>query len=259
MVYTCKCGATYADSDVAKFIQHVQQCSGVSKEGEGERAQPTPRGDNQEVRQVQAASFAYKAKNAEVGRIREKAAEKARQIAARGVVGGAALTGDDSNAINCPECGDCFTRRSSLKRHVVKQHPEKDVDDIMKRASKNPYSKCPHCGSVESAAHLQRHIGRCPVFKASQKPQASGNVSGVSRGVQEVRSSQGLNVSRDSLVSRAGNIDQASNTMEEQTASLSLPTASTSRAMAIDFPITPETMDFEYEIKKEIKMEPSDE
>ena len=39
MGYTCRCGAVYADSDVAKFMQHVQKCSGV-----GERAQPTPRG-----------------------------------------------------------------------------------------------------------------------------------------------------------------------------------------------------------------------
>ena len=39
MGYTCRCGAVYADSDVAKFMQHVQKCSGV-----GERAQPTTRG-----------------------------------------------------------------------------------------------------------------------------------------------------------------------------------------------------------------------
>jgi len=169
MGFSCRCGAVYADSDVAKFMQHVQKCSGGSKSGAGERAQPTP----------------------------------------RGVVGSAKSSGDgnESNSITCPECGESFTRRTSLKRHVVKQHPKKDVDDIMDRASKNPNSKCPHCNEFYSAAHMQRHIGRCPVLKASQKPQARPNLSGVPRGVQRASGSQDLNVSRDSLVERAENLD----------------------------------------------------
>ena len=49
MGYSCHCGAVYAASDVAKFMQHVQKCSGGSKSGEGERAQPTSRGDEREA------------------------------------------------------------------------------------------------------------------------------------------------------------------------------------------------------------------
>ena len=49
MGYSCRCGAVYADSDVAEFTQHVQKCSGVRKSGEGERAQPTSRGDEREA------------------------------------------------------------------------------------------------------------------------------------------------------------------------------------------------------------------
>ena len=49
MGYSCRCGAVYADSDVAEFMQHVQKCSGVRKSGEGERAQPTSRGDEREA------------------------------------------------------------------------------------------------------------------------------------------------------------------------------------------------------------------
>ena len=176
MGFSCRCGAVYADSDVAKFMQHVQKCSGGSKSGAGERAQPTPRGV--------------------VGRKSSPA------ISAK-----SSGDGNDGNAIICPECGESFTRRTSLKRHVVKQHPKKDVDDIMDRASKNPNSKCPHCNEFYSAAHMQRHIGRCPVLKASQKPQARPNLSGVPRGVQRASGSQDLNVSRDSLVERAENLD----------------------------------------------------
>ena len=47
----------------------------------------------------------------------------------------------------------------------------------------------------------------------------------------------------------------ASNTKDEQQATLNHHIASTSGAVVTDFPITPETIDFEYEIKKEIKTE----
>ena len=175
MAHKCdQCGDAFAST--AALVQHFSSCSGRSKSGEGERAQPTPRGV--------------------VGRKSSPA------ISAK-----SSGDGNDGNAIICPECGESFTRRTSLKRHVVKQHPKKDVDDIMDRASKNPNSKCPHCNEFYSAAHMQRHIGRCPVLKASQKPQARPNLSGVPRGVQRASGSQDLNVSRDSLVERAENLD----------------------------------------------------
>ena len=236
-----KCGDVIATSDA--FVRHWASCSGGRNGGKGDRAQPTSKGKKGGAARPAAASASS--------------------------VGGGSLSasrsgdGNDSDTVRCPECGDPFTRRFSLKRHAVNQHPDKDVEDIMNRASKNPNSKCPHCGSVITAGHLQRHINEnCPQVKVSAKQQAGGKRSGVPREVRRVSGSQELNVARDSLVERAGKKpktnplrQQASNTGEELPANLSHLTASISGAVAADFPITPDTMDSDFEIKKEIKME----
>ena len=197
MVYTCNCGATYAASDVAKFMQHVQQCSGVSKEGEGERAQPAPRGDNQLVRQVQAASLAYKAKNAEVGRIREKAAEKGRQIAARGAVavGGAGdAVACTESGFQCPICKEVQSNRSNFHRHLMRSHKfsKTAADSERAKLQGDPRATCQYCGVEMLKRQLVTHYKTC---------------GKVPREVPEATTSQDLNVSRDSLVSRAGNLD----------------------------------------------------
>ena len=192
MGYSCRCGAVYADSDVAEFMQHVQKCSGVRKSGEGERAQPAPRGDRETVQHVarhaQSDLAAIQAKRGEGLRIRERVEAKVPAVRGSAARDG---VGNNSKAITCPECLETFSRKFTLERHLREQHKVKNVKDVSNEAPKDPTSQCPHCNLVTLSGNLQRHIKvHCPVVKASKTHKVSPVDS---------------NVSRDSLVDRAGN------------------------------------------------------
>ena len=236
MANTCdQCGDTFAST--ASLVQHFSSCSGRSKSGEGDRAQPTSRGETVKARRA--------------GRV---------------------VDGDNSNAITCPECFETFSRKFTLERHLRKQHKVKGVKDISNEAPKDPTSQCPHCKKVTLSGNLQRHIKEyCPVVKASKTPQPNGSPVVFDVEPKEFhRSPRADPSSKEHDGQPAGKkprtnplSQQASNTREEQPAIFSHSAATISGAVAADFPITPETMDSDFEIKKEIKMEikeePSDE
>jgi len=160
-----KCGEVFATSDVAKFMQHVQKCSGGSKSGEGERTQPTPKGGKK----------------------------------AKGVVGGPAGDMDDGK-FQCHICFGTFSKKANLKKHLKtavsckRKVSVEDIEDIMESAPKDSSSECPHCGSFVTTTVMSRHINRdCPARK-SAKPKARAHTVDP-------------NVSRDSLVDRAENLE----------------------------------------------------
>ena len=193
MAHKCdKCGDVIATSDA--FVRHWVSCSGGSNRGEGDRAQPTPRGDRETVQQVarraQSDLAAIQAKRGEGLRIRERVEAKGAEV--RGTAARAGVA-NNSNAITCPECLETFSRKFTLERHLREQHKVKYVKDISNEAPKDPTSQCPHCNLVTLSGNLQRHIKvHCPVVKASKTPQPK---------VSPVDS----NVSTDSLVERTGN------------------------------------------------------
>ena len=141
-MHSCHCGAVYAVSDVAKFIQHLQKCNRGSKSGEGERAKPKPRGD----RGRPSAS-------AEVG-------------------------GEAEGKFQCHICFGTFSKKANLKKHLKttvsckRKVSVEDIEDVMERAPKDSSSECPQCGTVVSTAVMSRHINsNCPERK-SAKPKA---------------------------------------------------------------------------------------
>ena len=197
MGYSCRCGAVYADSDFEEFMQHAQKCNRGSKSGEGERAQPTPKGGKK----------------------------------AKGVVGGTAGDvddGNDSNAFTCPLCSGTFVYKGGLKKHLGDgpggKHKLKDknrIEELMDEAlrfskPKDPESKCHQCGKVLKTVNFNKHLKLyCPATKPTNQPQRR-EVQAASReraqptprgDDREASGSQNLNVSRDSLIERAENLN----------------------------------------------------
>jgi len=210
-----QCGDTFAST--AALVQHFSSCSGRSKSGEGER------------------SATASASSGRVGKDLERSA---------------ALE-PSNEGFQCHLCDQVLGRRDSLKRHLTMSHKlsNTDANRELDKRSGDPRAACEHCGIEMNKKQLVIHYRICKKLNRVKK---------VPRGVQEANGSQDLNVSRE----RAGkkprtnpSTKQASNSREEQPATFSHATTSTPGAVAADFPITPETMDSDFEIKKEIKME----
>ena len=141
MAHKCdKCGDVIATSDA--FVQHWVSCSGGSKSGEGDRAQPKPRGD------------------------------RGRPLAS------AEVGGEAEGKFQCHICFGTFSKKANLKKHLKttvsckRKVSVEDIEDIMERAPKDSSSECPQCGTVVSTAVMSRHINsNCPERK-SAKPKA---------------------------------------------------------------------------------------
>ena len=160
------CGDSFPST--AALVKHFGSCSATCDSGEGERDQPTPRGD--------------------------------REIGEGDLRPGEVEGGIQASEFQCPFCFGTFSKKANLKKHLktavsCKRKVSADVlADVMGRAPKDSSSECPHCGAVVSTSVMSRHINRdCPA-KKSAKP--------------KVRAHQvDLNVSRDSLVDRAENLE----------------------------------------------------
>ena len=128
MGFSCRCGAVYADSDVAKFMQHVQKCSGGSKSGEGERAQPTPKGDKG-------------------GAVRSATASASRGNVGKDSGRRAALKPSDKG-FQCHLCPQVLGRRDALKVHLTRTHKlsKAEADSELAMCSGDPKATCKHCG-----------------------------------------------------------------------------------------------------------------
>ena len=176
MGFSCRCGAVYADSDFEEFMQHAQKCNSESKSGEGKRAQPTSKGKKG-------------------GAARPAAASASRVGVGRGSERDEALE-PSSEGFQCPICKEGQSTRGSFKRHLVRTHKfsEKEADSERDKLQGDPRATCKHCGTEMLKRQLPVHYKICKE---------------VPRAVPKATASQDLNVSRDSLVSRAGNLDVA--------------------------------------------------
>ena len=181
-MFSCRCGAVYADSDFEEFMQHAQKCNSESKSGKGERAQPTSKGKKGGAARPAAAS----ASSVGVGRGSER---------------GEALE-PSHEGFQCPLCDAVVGRKDSLTRHLKKTHKMSPPDALRESAkcSKDPRANCVHCGLEIYKKQMPSHLRIC-----KKVPRAQRAVVGNSGATN----SQDLNVSRDSLVNRAGNLDIA--------------------------------------------------
>ena len=97
----------------------------------------------------------------------------------------------------CPHCDRVYVMKDSLTRHLREKHKVSRVDALREKAKlhQDPRANCIHCGLEMYKKQLSAHYKICKKI-----PKHQGATAGAS-------ASQDLNVSRDSLVSRAGNLD----------------------------------------------------
>ena len=172
MAHKCdKCGDVIATSDA--FVRHWVSCSGGSNGGEGDRAQPTSKGKKGGAARPAAASASSKG----VG---------------RGSSRGEALE-PSPEGFQCPICDDVLSNRFNFHRHLTRSHKftKKEADSERDKLQGDPRATCKHCGTEMLKRQLPVHYQTCKK---------------VPRAVPKATTSQDLNVSRDSLVSRAGNL-----------------------------------------------------
>ena len=185
MAYTCdKCGKSDLP-DWNAFLQHLSICPAFRKAQEELEASRTRR--------------------AEAYRVRELAAQKERPDTAKTPIsqqvdrhreeGGTA-----GGEFECPKCFGTFSKKANLIHHVKtamsckRKVSADEIKDIRESAPKDPSSECPHCGAVVSKSVMSRHINvNCPARKSAKQPTRAPHVN--------------LNVSRDSLVDRAENLE----------------------------------------------------
>ena len=184
MAYTCdKCGKSDLPDSHA-FLQHLSICPAFRK--------------------AQEELEASRAKRAEVY-VRELAEQKERvdtakkpvlqQVERRKEIGGTA--GDQ---FQCRHCFGNFSKKANLIHHLLtavsckRKVSADEIKDIRENAPKDPSSECPHCGAVVTKSVMSRHINlNCPARKSAKQPTKAPRVD--------------MNVSRDSLVDRAENLD----------------------------------------------------
>jgi len=107
----------------------------------------------------------------------------------------------DSKAMKCHLCPATFSERAKLARHfrdshvVKKEMSEGEVLSEMEKRPKDPKGTCKYCGSDMLKRQLVTHYKTCK--KAPKVKEAAAGATAF----------QDLNVSRDSLVGQAGNLD----------------------------------------------------
>ena len=96
-----------------------------------------------------------------------------------------------------PHCDTAFSRKDSFTRHLRETHNMSPVDALREKAKlpQDPRANCKYCGFEMYKKQLPAHYKICKKI-----PKDQGATAGAT-------ASQDLNVSRDSLVSRAGNLD----------------------------------------------------
>ena len=185
MAYTCdKCGKSDLPDSNA-FLQHLSICPAFRK--------------------AQEELEASRARRTEIYRVRELTEQKespdtAKKPVIQQVERRREVEGSVGDEFQCPKCFGTFSKKANLIRHLKEAKSCKrkvsadEIKDIRENAPKDPSSECPHCGAVVSKSVMSRHINvNCPARK-SAKPQARAH-------------RLDLNVSRDSLVDRAENLD----------------------------------------------------
>ena len=105
-----------------------------------------------------------------------------------------------NEGFQCHLCPQVLGRRDALKVHLTRTHRWSDADANreLDKHSRDPRAKCQHCGKEMNKKQLAIHYRICKKLNGGKK---------VPRGVQDASGSQDLNVSRDSLVKRAGNLE----------------------------------------------------
>ena len=186
------------------FLQHIMGCSAAREEGF--RVQQSPRGEKETREEVTREKETREEETSEeessCEEPREEVARKAAKTAAARVGGSG---GVDRDNFKCHLCDAVLCERAKLANHFRKVHKktmsEGEVRSEMAKRPKDPTAACKYCGQTFLKRSLVTHYKTCKKVPRVKGATVEGN-SGATN-------SQDLNVSRDSLVSRAGNLDIA--------------------------------------------------
>ena len=180
MANTCdQCGSSFPNT-VALF-QHLGSCK--------------------EFKKAQEALEASRARTAEVYRIRDLAAQKERPDTSKNpankVVAKKAATSASSEGFQCHLCDQVLGRRDALKVHLMDVHrlSHADANSELAKRPGDPRATCQYCGTEMNKKQLVIHYRICKKAPKTKVAAARGTAS------------QDLNVSRDSLVERTGNLE----------------------------------------------------